>query len=126
VDDSLEVTHSPSCAMPAPFRCDLTAIPPAERAAHEELIRRLVSETVETMTELPDGVAFGCAADAYERVVRFVALERLCCPFLTFTLAVTPERGPLSLRLTGPEGVTAFLEAELGLPPRSARPPWTA
>ena len=42
--------------------------------------------------------------------------ERLCCPFLTFTLEVSPERGPLLLRLTGAEGVKDFIRAELHLP----------
>jgi hypothetical protein len=50
-------------------------------------------------------------------VVRFVAAERLCCPFLRFELVVSPERGPLRLSITGPEGAKGFLRAEL-LPPR--------
>jgi hypothetical protein len=111
--------------MPAPFICHVTAIAPAGRRAHQELIRRLVSDAVQSLTELPDGVAFRFAADAFDAVVRFLALERLCCPFLTFTLEITPARGALWLRLTGPEGVTEFLQAELDLPPRVARPPWT-
>ena len=111
--------------MPAPFTCELTAIAPAERRAHQELIHRLVCETVQSLRELPDGVALRCAADAYETVVRFVARERLCCPCLTFTLEIAPARGALWLRLTGPEGVKEFLQAELNLPPRGARPPWT-
>jgi hypothetical protein len=45
----------------------------------------------------------------------FMTLERLCCPFLTLTLEVERERGPLWLTLTGREGVKPFLQAELGL-----------
>ncbi len=101
--------------MPAPFRCDLTAIPPAERGAHQELIRRLGSATVGEVLELPDGVALRFPADAYDTVVRFVAGERRCCPFLTFTLEVGPERGALWLRLTGPAGIKALPRAELRL-----------
>ncbi len=102
--------------MPAPFTCDLTAIAPAERRAHEELIRRLVSETVGEIVELPDGLALRFAADACDTVVRFLANERLCCPFLTFTLEISPARGPLWLRLTGPAGIKPFLRAELHVP----------
>jgi hypothetical protein len=102
--------------MPAPFSCDLTAISPAERGAHQELIRRLVSETVGDMVELPDGLAFPFPAAAYDTVVRFVAGERLCCPFLTFTLEISPQRGALWLRLTGPAGIKEFIRAELHLP----------
>ncbi len=112
---TLDVTESPPHAMPTPFTCDLTAIAPAERAAHRELIHPLGSETAEEIRRLPDGVAFRFAADAYDMVVWFVAVERLCCPFLAFTLEITAERGGLELRLTGPEGVTEFLEAELHL-----------
>jgi hypothetical protein len=66
--------------------------------------------------ELPDGLAFRFPAEAYDTVVRFLAGERLCCPFLTFTLEITPERGALWLRLTGPAGIKEFIRAELHLP----------
>jgi hypothetical protein len=102
--------------MPAAFICDLTAIAPAARGAHQELIRRLVSEAVGGIVELPDGLAFRFPAEAYDTVVRFLAGERLCCPFLTFTLEITPERGALWLRLTGPAGIKEFIRAELHLP----------
>jgi hypothetical protein len=102
--------------MPAAFTCDLTAIAPAEREAHQELIRRLVSETIGDSMELPDGLALRFPADAYDAVVRFVAGERLCCPFLTVTLEISPARGAVWLRLTGPAGIKQFLRAELHLP----------
>ncbi len=102
--------------MPAPFTCDLTAIPPAERGAHQELIHRLVSEAAGDVVELPDGLALGFPPAAYDTVVRFVAGERLCCPFLTFTLEISPAAGALWLRLTGPAGIKQFLRAELHLP----------
>jgi hypothetical protein len=102
--------------MPAPFTCDLTALAPPERAAHQELVRRLVADTVGDVVELPDGLALRLPAEAYETVVRFLASERLCCPFLTLALEIAPERGALSLRLTGPAGVKPFLRAELHLP----------
>jgi hypothetical protein len=102
--------------MSAPFACDMTAIPAAERPAHHDLIRRLMHQVVEETRELPDGLEFRFPADEYDSVVRFVSRERLCCPFLSFTLDVPPERGPLWLRLTGAEGVKDFIRAELGLP----------
>jgi hypothetical protein len=100
----------------APFACDMTAIPAEQRGAHHALIRRLMSEAVEQIRELPDGLAFRFPADEYDAVTTFVARERLCCPFLRFTVDVTPEGGPLELRLTGPDGVTPFIRAELHLP----------
>jgi hypothetical protein len=115
-DTTLEGTDSQADAMPAAFTCDLTAIAPAERGAHQELIRRVVSEAVGDIVDLADGVALRFRADAYETVVRFVAGERLCCPFLTVTLEISPARGALWLRLTGPAGIKEFLRAELHLP----------
>ncbi len=101
--------------MPAPFSCDLTAIRRAERGAHQALIRRLVSEAIGDIVDLPNGLALRFPADAYDTVVRFVAGERLCCPFLSFTLEIASERGGLSLRLTGPAGIKEFLRAALHL-----------
>ncbi len=101
--------------MTPPFACDMTAIPAAERPMHHALIRRLMAEVVEHIDELRDGFAFRFPAAEYDAVVRFVAGERLCCPFLRFTLDLPPDHGPLWLRLTGAEGVKDFIRAELGV-----------
>jgi hypothetical protein len=101
--------------MTTPFACDMTAIPPESRGAHHALIRRLMTEAVEDVSEVSDGLAFRFPAEEYDAVTEFVGRERLCCPFLTFALEVSPERGPIRLRLTGPEGVKDFIRAELHL-----------
>ena len=75
-----------------------------------------MTEAVEEIRELPDGLAFRFPAEEYDAVTEFVGRERLCCPFLTFALEVSPDRGPLRLQLTGAEGVTDFIRAELHLP----------
>ena len=102
--------------MPTPFACDMTAIPSGQRAAHHALIQRLMMEAAEEIRELPNGLAFRFPAEEYDAVMEFVGRERLCCPFLAFTLEVSPERGPILLRLTGAEGVRDFIRAELHLP----------
>jgi hypothetical protein len=101
--------------MSTSFACDMTAIPVADRPAHHQLIRRLMTQAAEDSSELPDGFSFRFPADEYQAVTEFVGRERLCCPFLTFTLEVLPEQGPLVLRLTGAEGVKEFIRAELSL-----------
>jgi len=75
-----------------------------------------MTEAAEEIRELPDGLAFRFLAEEYDAVTEFVGRERLCCPFLTFTLEVSPERGSLRLRLTGAEGGKDFIRAELQLP----------
>ncbi len=102
--------------MPSPFACDMTAIPAEKRGAHRQLIRHLMGEAVEEILELVDGLAFRFPAQEYDAVTEFVGWERLCCPFLTFTLDLSPDRGPIVLRLTGADGVKAFIRAELHLP----------
>jgi hypothetical protein len=113
-----------------PFACDMTAIPAEQRGAHHALIRRLMTEAVEEIRELPNGLAFRFPAEEYNAVTELIGGERLCCPFLAFSLEVSPERGSLLLRLTGAQGVKEFIRAELQIPlftrtagrsPRSAR-----
>ncbi|MEO5903707.1 MAG: hypothetical protein ABIQ55_06845 [Gemmatimonadaceae bacterium] len=100
---------------PVPFACDMTAIPLAERDAHFELARRLSTETATDVRSEPDSLTFVFPASAYDAMTRFVASERLCCPFLEFFIDVLPQQGPISLRLSGPPGAAAFLRAELGI-----------
>jgi len=102
--------------MTIPFACDMTAIPAEQRGAYHALVRRLMTEAVEEISELPDGLAFRFPAEEYDALTEFVGRERLCCPFLTFALEVSPDRGPLRLRLTGAAGAKDFIRAELRLP----------
>jgi hypothetical protein len=97
------------------FACNLKALTPQQRQAHEALTGRLF-QSVETRRELPAG--FELRVDS--RKVSIVELatwlddERRCCPFLDLAIEKEPQDGPLWLRLTGPEGVKEFLKAELG------------
>lgn len=99
-----------------PLACDMNAIAPEDRADHQRVTRRIVAAATE-IRESEHGIAFHLPADDYEAAARFVARERLCCPFLRFTVTVTPGRGPLWLSVDGPAGAGEFLRAELHLPP---------
>jgi hypothetical protein len=98
-----------------PLACDMTAIPPHERGHHAEVARALFTAAAE-MRDLPDGHAFRLPADTrlLTLAAEFIARERLCCPFFTFTLEIAPVRGPVWLRITGPAGAKEVLAAELG------------
>ncbi len=98
-----------------PLACVPGAIPADERPAHFALIGELFGGGVQERRELADGYAFRFAPEWLERVMRFVRNERLCCPFLEFGITVSPVDGPVWLRLTGPQGTRAFLDAELPL-----------
>lgn len=107
----IEVPHDHD--RPAGFACDMTALAPERRAAHQELSWRLFGSLVKEMRELLNGYAFCFGAEHYTLLAEFIAGERLCCPFLTFRLEVAPEHGPLWLELTAHSDVKAFLWREL-------------
>ena len=66
---------------------------------------------VQEVQERPDGYAFRLPTDSEMLllVAEDLNMERLCCPFLRFTLEIEPNGGPFWLRFTGGEGVKEFL-----------------
>jgi hypothetical protein len=96
-----------------PLACVSGAIPTGEREAHFARLQRLFGETAQERRDVPGGYAFRFDAASFDDIARFVQWERLCCPFLTFSLDGSSEAGPLWLRLTGPDGTREFLDAEL-------------
>lgn len=58
--------------MSIPFACDMTAIPPEQRDTHHDLVRRLMTESVEEISELTHGLAFRFSAEEYDAVTEFV------------------------------------------------------
>lgn len=87
-----------------------------EFAARKEQVAQDLFTGVEQTEELPDGFAFRFPASEPwpSRALEFIVSERECCPFFQFTLTFEPDGGPLWLRLNGPSGAKAFIEAELG------------
>jgi len=98
----------------SPLACDMTAIPAEQRQTHLSASRELFSQIRETR-ELSEGYQFRFASepDVIRRLAEFVSLEKLCCPFLNFAIDVEAENGPVWLRLTGREGVKAFIREEI-------------
>ena len=94
-----------------PIACGLGGREQRER--REELSRELFSGCQRTV-ELDDGYEFvfpggaGCA----EKLVRFVASERECCPFFGFEMICEPDGSPISLLVRGPEGSKEFVREE--------------
>jgi hypothetical protein len=99
----------------SPFACDMSAIEPDRRGEHIAMIDELF-RAVEDIRELPNGYAFRLSneSDLLHKAAKFIALERLCCPFLGFAIEVEPEGGAVWLSLTGRDGVKPFIVAEIG------------
>jgi hypothetical protein len=96
--------------------CNLKAISSAERQRYNDLIEQLRS-AVKMRSELPTlPTGYTYMVDSgqigLKDVAEWIALERLCCPFLAFELSVAADPGDYSLALTGPEGVKALLREE--------------
>jgi hypothetical protein len=98
---------------PIALACVPGAIPLTERPAHFELLSRLSGSDARERGEHPDGCAFRFDADAWSDISRWIDNERRCCPFRSFDVRVAAAEGEIRVRLSGPAGVRAFLDAEL-------------
>lgn len=108
------MTNEVNATGESPIACDMGAIDPDLRAGHIATGAQLF-HSAEEIRELPDGYAFRLPPDAdmLIKTAEFISLERLCCPFLGFALEIEPEGGPVWVRLTGREGVKAFIREEV-------------
>ena len=90
--------------------CNPNAISPEQQERWLEVGTQLYA-AVQEVQELPDGYAFRLPSTSAMLllVAEDLTLERLCCPFIHFTLDIAPNGAPFWLRYTGGEGVKAFL-----------------
>jgi hypothetical protein len=98
-----------------PIVCTLS--PEALKARRENLLDVLLQRSSEH-TEIPDGFRLRFSADAQilAEIARTIEAERQCCRFLSFTIIVNPDGGPITLDLTGPAGTREFLAAMFDVP----------
>lgn len=96
-----------------PLACDMTVFTPSQREQHVQATRELLS-AVRGIHETDDGLEFKFinGTGSIAQVAEFIANERLCCPFLEFTLKIGPSEELISLALTGPEGTQEFCARE--------------
>jgi hypothetical protein len=95
-----------------PIACTLGAA--ALKARREGVLLDLVRRAAHHESR-PDGhrLLFRGSDDVLGAITRLIELERQCCRFLRFAVAVEPDGGPISLELTGPPGTGEFLTALL-------------
>lgn len=97
-----------------PFACSLEKSLTKEQREHKkELSVKMESARIDTK-ELADGYVFRFRPDwvSFAEVADWVATERVCCPFFDLAIEAERENGPLSLRITGREGVKLFIRME--------------
>src|SRR6266478_3996313 len=96
------------------FYCNIKALDPAERARHKQLTDKLMALRRETV-ESEKGYEFQYSPKeiSLSELAEWVVAEGKCCPFFDFHIDLEREGALLCLRLTGAEGIKAFIRAEL-------------
>jgi hypothetical protein len=92
-----------------PIACDLSVLDNPER--HKQRAEALFEQRVE-VREVSSGVAlrFPGTMEHAERALDFISRERQCCPFLTFSVTVEPERRGVWLFLGGDEQTASYIQ----------------
>jgi hypothetical protein len=93
--------------------CNPTAIAPADRPTHVATAEEIFSaSTVLAIKELAQGYAFRLPLSTamLDKTFAYIANERLCCPFFTFTLVVGSE---LWLELSGTGEVKEYIKSNI-------------
>jgi hypothetical protein len=94
----------------------MSALDPQQRKRHDLLTKDLLAKHL-AIEELPDGygIRFPYNLSLFTSLSEWATLEQLCCPFLTLTLELQRDQGPIWLKASGEDGVKDFLRAELGI-----------
>ncbi len=105
-----------AASMQSKFYCNTKALNPTERARHKRLSEKLAAERKEIVeTEKGYEFQFSPSDISLAELAEWVAAESKCCPFFDFHIDVEREGKLLCLRLTGEEGIKAFIRAEVGV-----------
>jgi hypothetical protein len=98
------------------FFCNTKALTPEERARHKQLGEKLLAARKETVeTEKGYEFQFSPADVSLAELAEWVVAESKCCPFFDFHIDLEREGKLACLRLTGEEGIKAFIRAEFQL-----------
>ncbi len=95
------------------FYCNIKALTPEQRARHKQLTEKLMAARKETVeTEKGYEFQFSPGDVSLPELAEWVVAESKCCPFFDFHMDLEREGKLVCLRLTGEEGVKAFMRAE--------------
>ena len=98
------------------FYCNTKALTPEERTHHKQLSEKLAAARKEIVeTEKGYEFQYSPADISLSELAEWVNAESKCCPFFDFHIDVEREGKLLCLRLTGEEGIKAFIRAEFGV-----------
>lgn len=93
--------------------CNPRAIDASNRDAHVDLSKEIFSTSnILEVKELTNGYGFRLPSETpmIHKIAQFIANERLCCSFFTFTMIVNEQ---LWLELTGSEDVKQIIKTDI-------------
>src|SRR3989442_12972579 len=95
------------------FYCNIKALTPEERGRHKQMSEKLIAARKE-IVETDKGYEFQFSPSdvSLADLAQWVAAESKCCPFFDFHIDLENEGKLVCLRLTGEEGIKAFIRAE--------------
>jgi hypothetical protein len=109
-------TENGSMTTVSKFYCNIHALNAAERAHHKELTEKLLAARKESLeTHAGYEFQFNPKTVTLAELADWVGAESKCCSFLDFHIDLEAEGNLLCLRLTGEQGVKAFIRAEFGV-----------
>ena len=95
------------------FYCNIKALTAEERARHKSLTEKLMAVRKEIVeTEKGYEFQYRPADVSLAELAAWVSAESKCCPFFDFHIDLEREGKLACLRLTGEEGIKAFIRAE--------------
>ncbi len=112
---SLNATNAEKQTMTAQgkFYCNTKALTPTEQEHHKQLSEKLmVARTEIVETEKGYEFQFRPASVSLAELADWVAAESKCYPFFDFHIDLENEGKLICLRLTGEEGIKAFIRSE--------------
>jgi len=95
--------------------CDLSALPGGDRRRLKELSEELF-RSVDEIREMPEGFELVFAdgsARTIGEIAEFIALDRLCCPFIRHGLIHEPYERGVTLHLSGAAGVKDIIRSDV-------------
>ena len=99
------------------FYCNRNALNPTERAHHKQLTDKLLATRTNIVeTEKGYEFQFSPSTISIAELADWVAAEGKCCEFFDFHIDLERQGTLLCLRLTGEEGIKAFIRAEFQVP----------
>jgi hypothetical protein len=98
------------------FYCNIKALTPEERAHHKQLTEKLMA-TRKEIVETAKGYEFQFSPKSVSlaELADWVSAESKCCPFFDFHIDLEGQGSLLCLRLTGEDGIKAFIRAEFSV-----------